>query len=116
MNNDFLLDQLKKILFSINLNEPIFIIDGLNMNLLNPTCKLFDFINNYGLKNYANEPTRICMRYFKQKNQYMKTKSLIDIVLHNGELIESCQTIDQNLSDHNVQAKLEPKTLMRRNE
>jgi exonuclease III len=122
-NETDFLHKLEDFIFSINLNEPLFLIGDLNFDLLDKDCKLFDFINNYNLFNFVNKPTRISNNYHSKKNEFICKESLIDIVLHNQNLILSTEVIDSIISDHQFvltkmdikQKKLEPTFIRMRN-
>ena len=65
-----------------------------NMNFLN-------FINGNHLFNSVLEPTRIADRFFQGKNILVHSETLIDVVLHNSDLIKETKVIDCTFSDHN---------------
>ena len=102
------LDKLEDFIQSLNLNDPLFIIGDLNYDFLNESkSSIRDFITNNDLVNFVKTPTRVCSRFIKKKNETIKSESMIDLVLHNGDLIEDTRVIDCPFSDHSfVLAKM----------
>lgn len=87
------------ILFKINLNDAIFIIGDLNMNLFNIDSVLPRFILNYNFYNAVKDSTRVSAKYYKNSNRIKTSKSLIDVLIHNQNNIIKCITIDNCISD-----------------
>ena len=57
--------------------------------------------------NYVNKPTRICTRNYKSSNEVRTSETLIDLFLHNSDLVDETNSIECPFSDHNfVIAKL----------
>ena len=99
-NTDFL-NHIDNIVNSIDLNDPIFIVGDLNMDLLSPHGNsLSDFIKNHILKNYISEPTRVCTRFKKNSNLRSASSTLIDVLLHNKDLVSETKVINCPYSDH----------------
>lgn len=78
--------------------------DDLNMNL-NRTSNdfnnlFFDFILNNTLTNYVINPTRIVTK--EKNNIQIHTETLIDVIIHNDDLVSDCLVIDcpKSISDH----------------
>ena len=88
-------------MFEFDPAEPIFIIGDLNMDLAcNRGDVLKSFVENFNLKNYVFEYTRVCKKFYKKKNKNNISKTIIDVVLHNSNLVASTKTIDCPFSDH----------------
>ncbi|CAF0861672.1 unnamed protein product, partial [Brachionus calyciflorus] len=118
VNEELFLDKLDDFIHTLNLNEPLFIIGDLNMDCLNnANLKIKDFIQNNDLINFVTKPTRISTKFYKKSNTTKKTTTLIDLLLHNGDLVENADVIDCPFSDHNfVVSKLsinKPTNVMR---
>ena len=94
--NDFLLTR--------NLSIPLFIVGDLNMDLLNISkCSdLLEFMSFLNLNNYIQSSTRDAYRIIKSKNEIATSKTLIDVILHNSNLINSTHIYDHPLSDHKM--------------
>jgi hypothetical protein len=108
-NNFQFLDALEKYMLSIDLNQPLFIIGDLNLDLLkdkngcysNKNGELLQqFIDNYNLINFINSPTRSATYKSKKDNSVRITNTLIDVLLHNSNLIDSTVVVDCPFSDH----------------
>ena len=57
--------------------------------------------------NFVYQPTRVCSRFHKRRNQYLQSESVIDLFLHNADLVDETSVIDCPFSDHKfVLAKL----------
>ncbi|RNA06174.1 RNA-directed DNA polymerase from mobile element jockey [Brachionus plicatilis] len=66
-----------------------------------------NFIDNNDLVNFVYQPTRVCSRFHKRRNQYLQSESFIDLFLHNADLVDETCVIDCPFSDHKfVLAKL----------
>ena len=50
---------------------------------------LSNFMNNFDYKNFVNEYTRVVKKFYKNKDKYITSKTIIDVVLHNKDLILS---------------------------
>ena len=92
-NGSEFLDNLEEYITTFNLNDDLFIIGDLNMNLLNKRCKLNDFLKSLELKNWIEKPTRIT-------NETYFSESLIDVAISNTHKTISTQTICCPFSDH----------------
>ena len=99
-NNADFLEFLDLKVSGVNLNEPLFIIGDLNMDLNSDAGKLLhDFMNDFHLKNFIKEPTRVKSRLFE--NSTVKTSStLLDVILHNDNLVSETAVIGCPFSDH----------------
>ena len=76
---------------------------NMNMDLKNPETKgqpLIDFMVANDFKNCVRNYTRICKSYFKSTNEYRTSKTLIDVVLYNKEIVTKTSTISCPFSDH----------------
>jgi hypothetical protein len=76
----------------------------LNMNL-NRTSNdfnnlFFDFMLNKTITNKEINPTRIAT--IEKNNIQVHTETLIDVIIHNDDLVSDCQVIDgpKSISDH----------------
>ena len=61
---------------------------------------LIDFMFTNNLKQAVIEPTRICTKYYSNTNQLMVSKALIDVIIHNNNLIQTVNNILCPFSDH----------------
>ena len=101
INNQDYLDFLENYVSSIDLKDPLFIVGDLNIDLLSKHENLLiRFIENFKLKNFITSPTRIQTRLFKATNTTSTSSSLIDVLIHNGELITCTKVIGCPYSDH----------------
>ena len=86
---------------SIDLSEPIFIIGDLNMNLKsNLGLPLKNFMISYKFSNFVNEATRIATRHLKKNGKHLCSSTLIDVLIHNKDLITKTEVADCPFSDH----------------
>ena len=109
--NDLLfIDNLDNLLHLFNLNDPIFIIGDLNMNLSNNelnNTNFSDFLFTSQLVNYITEPTRTVTKYYENSNSFHTSDSLIDVIIHNSDLFLSTKVTECPFSDHKfVSAKI----------
>ncbi|RNA03789.1 RNA-directed DNA polymerase from mobile element jockey-like [Brachionus plicatilis] len=97
-----ILDKLDDFIHTLNLSEPLFIFGDLNMNY-DPkiTSNITYFCTSNDLINFIHKPTRVCSKYYKKTNKTKTTSTLIDLLLHNGNLIEETDVIPCPFSDHN---------------
>ncbi|CAF1084798.1 unnamed protein product [Brachionus calyciflorus] len=58
------------------------------------------FTDNNDLINFVNKPTRISTKYYKNLNKTKQSSTLIDVILHNADLIEATDVIHCPFSDH----------------
>ena len=100
LNDKIFIDYLENLLFKINLDEDIFIIGDLNMdlNIFKQNINFSEFIINYGMKNFITESTRI--NTSKTDTTEVVSESLIDIILHNSDLITNTSVYPCSFSDH----------------
>lgn len=61
--------------------------------------KLCEFVENNNLKNAVTDFTRVATRVSKS-NQLTTSKSLIDVLLHNGDFVDIAKVIGCPFSDH----------------
>ena len=95
------LDNLSHFIDTLDSSLPLFIIGDLNMDLkTNKGFALRNFMLEFSLNNHVNEFTRAATSWYNKKSKYVTSKSLIDVILHNGNLINITQTIDCPFSDH----------------
>jgi len=107
-NEKIFISQIENVLFTIDSNEPIFLLGDLNMDLINNNNEnLIEFISHYELKNYVTKPTRTLLKYYQHTKQNRLSSTLIDVVIHNHNLIDFVDVLDCSFSDHDfVAAKL----------
>ena len=97
------MDNLDEYLFSTDLNDSLFIVGDININLLNVNKQdnnLTNFMYGLGLKNYVLEPTRSVTKYYQKSKSFKNSSTLIDVFLHNNFFKVSCKTVDCPFSDH----------------
>ena len=72
------------------------------MDLLNNTnANLIDFITNYNFSQEITEPTRVVAKYYNKKNEFVCSKTLIDVIIHNSEsVIKKVRNYNCPFSDH----------------
>lgn len=111
-NDDEFIDELGNILFEFDPAEPMFIIGDLNMDqACNKGDVLKSFLDSFNFKNFVFEFTRVCKKFYKKKNKAKSSKTIIDVVFHNSNLVSSTKTIDCPFSDHRfVSIKIKLKT------
>ncbi|CAF1009815.1 unnamed protein product [Brachionus calyciflorus] len=104
LKEQYFFEKLDDFIHSLNLNDPLFIIGDLNMefntNYVNSNIR--DFTNNNNLVNYVQKPTRIANKFFKKPSISKSTSTLIDLLLHNSNLIDDSDVIDCPFSDHHI--------------
>jgi hypothetical protein len=88
--NDFCND-LEDLIYSFKCTDPMIIVGDLNMNLLiKNNNQLEKFIKNNNLCNYVNESARNAPVYHEKENKTFTSSTLIDVVIHNNDLINNC--------------------------
>ena len=101
-NNSIFLNTLETIIQQIDPELPIFITGDFNMDLNSNKGKdLLDFMYINHFKNYIKDFTRISTKWCPYKNEYITSKTLIDVLLHNKDLISNTDSIECPFSDHN---------------
>ena len=101
LNENIFLERLEDFIHNLNLDEPLFIIGDLNMDLLSDAQKSFkSFIDNNDLINFITSPTRIATRHVNNNQIIKRSETLIDVLLHNGDLIDETSVIKCSFSDH----------------
>ena len=107
-NNFQYISALKNFVLPKNLNKPLFIIGDLNIDLLKDQngqfcsdkgAQLNEMCEIFKLKFFVKLPTRIAHYKNKLTNNIRTSISLIDVVLHNNELISDVVNIDCPFSD-----------------
>ncbi|CAF1116675.1 unnamed protein product [Brachionus calyciflorus] len=83
------INNLDEFIHSLNLGEPLFITGDLNMDY-SPSIKsnISEFIPNNDLVNFVQKPTRVCTKFYKKTNSTKCSSTLIDLFLHNGDLVD----------------------------
>jgi hypothetical protein len=101
--NDYL-DSLYDFLLTRDMALPLFIIGDLNMDLLveQKSSKLLNFMDTLNLKNFINNSTRDSATKSSISGELRFSNTLIDLVLHNNELISGTHVIDHSVSDHKI--------------
>ena len=102
--NDFL-NAIQEFLYTKNIDQPLFIVGDLNLDLActNSSGKcLLDWMASCNLVNYVDKPTREADYNMKATNTVNHTSTLLDVVLHNKNLIASTHVIEHCISDHNI--------------
>ncbi|CAF1085067.1 unnamed protein product [Brachionus calyciflorus] len=101
LNEIKFLDELEDFIHTLNLNEPLFVFGDLNMNCLNDeNLNIKRFMQENELINFMSRPTRNCSKFYKKTNETKKSSTLIDIFLHNGDMVEEANSIECPFSDH----------------
>ena len=91
-------ESFENLICSKDLNVPLFIISDFNdQKIQNNKKKTLD---SFGLINFINEPTRISTNYFNEINKFRTTETTLDLIIHNGDLIENTRLLDCPFSDH----------------
>ena len=101
VKNDEFLEKLENFIMLLDPCESLFIVGDLNMDLR--SVKGFDlknFLIRNELKNYVEQHTRVCRSYYKKKKRFIKSKTLIDVIIHNQNRVVSSQVIGCPFSDH----------------
>ena len=101
VNNLEFLEKLENYLLLLDPDIPLFIIGDLNMDL--KSIKGFDlaqFLVRNDLKNFINEHTRVSRCFYKEKNKYQTSKTLIDVIIHNQDKVIDTNVIPCPFSDH----------------
>ncbi|CAF0807126.1 unnamed protein product [Brachionus calyciflorus] len=90
-----------------NLNESVFfdqledfIVGDLNSDYNNKKHLIKQFVEHNDLVKFVSKPTKISTKYNKKSNTTKRSSTLIDILLRNGDLVDSTDTIDCPFSDH----------------
>ena len=74
--------------FLLDPNEPLVVVGDLNMDLKSSEGNdLKDFLINNEMKNYVNVHTRIARTFYKKKQKYVESKTLIDVILQNQDKV-----------------------------
>ena len=109
-NNNFqYISNLENFFLSKDLSKPFFVIGDLNMDLLKDKTGSFytdkgvqihEMCENFNFKNFVNCPTRIAQYKDKVTRVVRTSTSLLDVVLHNSDLIQEIINVDCPFSDH----------------
>jgi hypothetical protein len=98
-NEQNYLDKLDDFIHTLNLDEPLFILGDLNMDV-NSNSNIIEFIKNNDVVNFIQKPTRVCSKFYKKINATRHSSTLIDLFLHNGDLVDQTDVINCPFSDH----------------
>ena len=86
--------KLEEFIFLLNPDEPLFIVGDLNMDLKsNKGGELKEFLVDNNLKNFVNDYTRIARTFYKDKKEYIESKTLIDVILHNNDNVKNTSVL-----------------------
>lgn len=100
-------------IFTLNLETNLVILGDLNMDLSaenEQNINLLEFLLNNNLNQAVNQPTRICAKYYEKSKKFNCTKTLIDVLIHNNDIVRKVYNINCPFSDHKfVLAKLDLK-------
>jgi hypothetical protein len=102
-HNVHYIDSLDNLIQLLNLDDPLFIVGDLNMDLSDANTEdtdFKDFLTNNDLINYVKDYTRVVTRYIVAQNSFITSKTLIDVILHNSDLVVETSVIDCPFSDH----------------
>ena len=103
LNDALFLDDLGQFIETLDTSMSLFIIGDLNMDLKSSKgIPLSLFMQDFSLKNFVNQFTRSVKNWNIKKNKFITSRSLIDVILHNGSLISDTKTIDCPFSDHKL--------------
>ena len=58
------------------------------------------FLVDNQLKNYINGSTRIKQVFYEKSQSFKTTKTLIDVIIHNQDLVLEAKTLNCPFSDH----------------
>ena len=87
----------------MNLKDPIFIVGDFNMDLNFDRSKILkEFMCEYRLKNFIKVPTRLCSRVIIKGSNIKNSSTLIDVLIHNDDLITNALVVDCPFSDHKL--------------
>lgn len=101
LNSVQFLEEMENFLVGLNQNEQILIIGDINIDLMKQSVdrnEIFNFLRVNNLKNYVKDFTR--HQIVEIDNEVRIKKSLIDLVMTNGDLIDKVVTIGCPFSDH----------------
>jgi hypothetical protein len=101
VNNNYI-GHLENLILNLDPTQPLFIVGDLNMNLLTSAGDdLKEFMFNNELRNSVRTPTRTATNFYKNKNEYMTSSTLIDVMLYSDhDLHEPTIVLDCPFSDH----------------
>ena len=86
--------EMENYILALDPTTPLFIVGDLNMDFIsNNGADLQIFMDNNHLLNFVMEPTRVCTKYYSSTNSYRTSHSLIDVVLHNDNMIINVNTL-----------------------
>ena len=94
------IEEIEEYIYSLNLNEELYLIGDLNYDLLNKESLLHNFIKHNKLINLVNKPTRFGAQFNKDKGEYIFNESLIDVILTNSTCNSNTIIVDCPFSDH----------------
>jgi hypothetical protein len=57
-------------------------------------------MDDFDYNNHVTEFTRVAKKFYKKKNKYITSKTIIDVVLHNRDLVQSTKVVNCPYSDH----------------
>ena len=85
----------------MDLEQNLFILGDLNQDLLSSDGKLLaEFIKNYDFTQHVKAFTRVATKHFKASNTFKTSRSLLDVVIHNKDLVKKTLVSYCPFSDH----------------
>ncbi|CAF1108395.1 unnamed protein product [Brachionus calyciflorus] len=100
------LDKLEEFMQSLNLNQPLFLIGDFNIDHSVGENNIHKFIDNNELINFVTKPTRIISKFYKKNNSTRISSTMIDLLLHNGDLVSETDVIECPFSDQIRHSKI----------
>ena len=100
-SNEEFLEYQHSFIMNLDNSNPIFLIGDLNMDLL--TTKgdvLRQFMVDVNMKNYVTSPTRECKYNMKESGTIKETSTLLDVIIHNNNVVKSTNVLPCPFSDH----------------
>ena len=99
-DNEFL-DYQNAFIMNLNMSNPIFLIGDFNMDFLSSKGDaLRQFMVDVNMKNYITSSTRDFTYNMKKTSSTRDTSTLLDVIIHNNDVIKSTNTLSCSFSDH----------------
>ena len=101
MNEKLFINELDEILCQLDRSLPLFIIGDLNIDLKSSKGqKLLQFMKSNDLSNFVDDYTRVASKYNNNINEFTISRSLIDVIIHNKNIISKTKVVPCPFSDH----------------
>ena len=101
MNEKLFINELDEILCQLDRSLPLFIIGDLNIDLKSSKGqKLLQFMKSNDLSNFVDDYTRVASKYNNNINEFTISRSLIDVIIHNKNIISKTKVVPCSFSDH----------------